>query len=51
MNVSDPENGNKRVSEACHSWYKGATDIKEEKWSWVTVSERFIRTLSIAPLS
>ena len=51
MTVCDIGAGNNRGSEACYSWYKGVIDIKEEKWSWVTVNERFSRTLSITPLS
>lgn len=51
MNVCDFRDGNKRGPEAWYSLHKGAIDIKEEKWSWVTVHKRVTRTLSITPLS
>lgn len=44
MNVSDIRDGNKRGSETWYSLYKEITDIKEEKWSWVTMKDRFTRT-------
>lgn len=51
MNVSDTRDGNKKDSEAWYSLYKGIIDIKEDKWSRVTVNKRSTRTSSITPLS
>lgn len=51
MNISDTRDGNKKGSEAWYSLYKEVIDIKEDKWSWVTVNKKSTRTSSITPLS